>query len=244
MDHSPLARLPAELRDDIYERALHQDWPIRAPWYPKETVGVDIDTIIDTAAYSEQAVALTRTCKQIRRESLGLFYSTNIFHITLSNIPLFWEPDEEVEEPNVEVKGERVLVPLWTWLNAIKLEHASLLNSVVVQLGYRKLPLHEDDFAEGDNRELVAAVLHRLRDWSRSAPRRRMTVNMPIQFGWGFEPTLLLRVEFPHAAQGIRQVPWQLSDCVGNGWGEGELRVARETVKVWQEAVFPDSAQQ
>jgi len=66
MDNSPLARLPSELRNRVYELALtvQMDYPI----YLR-----DIDLHI----------GLTRTCRQARNESRPMFYAFNRFEISL-----------------------------------------------------------------------------------------------------------------------------------------------------------------
>lgn len=74
MDVSPLARLPSELRNNIYEFVFYQRRTVivnirdgHAQWQPplRET----------------QPLALAGTCKQLRSESLPVFYGINTFEI-------------------------------------------------------------------------------------------------------------------------------------------------------------------
>lgn len=71
MDHSPLARLPPELRNKIYEIALTQEKPV-ARFHPYISRARD---------HCTHRLALTRTCKQIHAESSQLFYSCNTFKL-------------------------------------------------------------------------------------------------------------------------------------------------------------------
>lgn len=65
MDNSPFARLSPELRNNIYELALHNS---------------DGDIELDSLGCSNQ---LTRTCRQIRIETRAMFYAANEFRVTL-----------------------------------------------------------------------------------------------------------------------------------------------------------------
>lgn len=75
---SPLFRLPAELRNIIYEMALPEDHPISVgttPWYSSTTVPPGTGT----------QPALTRTCRAIRHEALPIFYAENVFITSLAH---------------------------------------------------------------------------------------------------------------------------------------------------------------
>ncbi|KAK3719148.1 hypothetical protein LTR37_004712 [Vermiconidia calcicola] len=80
MDNSPLAKLPAELRNRIYLLALRNEQPIivvvRSGGRPQEAY---------RRLYELRTPqALTLTCKQIRNESINMFYSANAFDIRTS----------------------------------------------------------------------------------------------------------------------------------------------------------------
>ncbi|EME79161.1 uncharacterized protein MYCFIDRAFT_79718 [Pseudocercospora fijiensis CIRAD86] len=72
MDSSPLAKLSAELRNEIYELALSFE---------------DTITVTGTSASSDlecsigHPTALIQTCRQIRSEATRMFYANNTFHI-------------------------------------------------------------------------------------------------------------------------------------------------------------------
>lgn len=66
MNHSPLARLPPELRNHIYELAFAKY------------------TFADMDQKDEIKNALTRTCRQIRTESLGIFLSSAIYRVDVA----------------------------------------------------------------------------------------------------------------------------------------------------------------
>ncbi|KAK5124134.1 hypothetical protein LTR85_001837 [Meristemomyces frigidus] len=80
MDNSPLSTLPAELRDVMYELALHSEDAVVLQWHPDlggfracSSAGLPIPI----------RLALTETCKQTRSECLQLFYTSNTFELRL-----------------------------------------------------------------------------------------------------------------------------------------------------------------
>ena len=88
MEQSPLLRLPAELRIKIYEYALwHKDGITIKPYLGKPS--------LSWLPKHNRPLALTSTCRQLRHESLPVFYSTSLF--TLEHTPLFreWQAGEQ-----------------------------------------------------------------------------------------------------------------------------------------------------
>lgn len=79
MDDSPLGRLPAELRNHIYELAVLHDKPIvldpnrNAAYKPRPRGSI-----------SGLLTALLYTCKTIHTEALPIFYGVNTFEIRVS----------------------------------------------------------------------------------------------------------------------------------------------------------------
>ncbi|KAK5122089.1 hypothetical protein LTR85_004335 [Meristemomyces frigidus] len=70
MEASPLKRVPAELRNRIYELALHKPEGIIVRSYvPKMW------------ARRYVSIGLTMTCRELRRDATSMFYATNIFSI-------------------------------------------------------------------------------------------------------------------------------------------------------------------
>ncbi|KAK5746004.1 hypothetical protein LTR17_001134 [Elasticomyces elasticus] len=77
MDASPLQRLPAELRVEIYELVLVQEAPIFVA--NKKERGRPIQY---RSRLSQDTLAITMTCKAMHRESAQLVFSCNVFSIT------------------------------------------------------------------------------------------------------------------------------------------------------------------
>ena len=71
MDSSPLARLPAELRELIYQYALYQRAYIR--------IGISSGTPHLYNFEDPLDLSLTKTCRQLRAESLPALYAMNTF---------------------------------------------------------------------------------------------------------------------------------------------------------------------
>ena len=74
MDSSPFSRLPAELRNNIYELALHQDAELLVS---KNKIRYPHLKLRSSKPY--RALAFTQTCRDIRLESSALFYKVNTF---------------------------------------------------------------------------------------------------------------------------------------------------------------------
>ena len=87
MDASPLKKLPPELRNRIYERVLSRPNGVQVRMKGDEP----------RAYYSSRALAAT--CRAVRSEALGIFWSINDFHITTHHFqfcttsnPVFGKP--------------------------------------------------------------------------------------------------------------------------------------------------------
>lgn len=76
MDRSPLAKLPAELRNHVYELALRHPVPLKLYWDPI------LDEFHRLEAFRPRLpLALTETCQQVRVECTQIFYAINTFII-------------------------------------------------------------------------------------------------------------------------------------------------------------------
>ena len=81
MDQSPLSTLPPEIRNDIYVMALSQDSPItlvhlrRKGWKR-----------LEEPSTKPNILALTKTCKNVRRECTQIFYAVNTFALRVANV--------------------------------------------------------------------------------------------------------------------------------------------------------------
>ncbi|KAK3636451.1 hypothetical protein LTR56_014238 [Elasticomyces elasticus] len=78
MDDSPLSRIPAELRNRIYELALLQPEPITLTTHMKINATEPCYTCAPSLAI-QHPTALTMTCVAIHREASKLFYAPNAF---------------------------------------------------------------------------------------------------------------------------------------------------------------------
>ncbi|KAK5683919.1 hypothetical protein LTS10_003782 [Elasticomyces elasticus] len=75
MDGSPLRRIPAELRLDIYERVLKQQTPVFVANEAQRCMRYG-------SRLPANALAILQTCKAMRREIAQLFFTCNDFSIT------------------------------------------------------------------------------------------------------------------------------------------------------------------
>lgn len=85
MERSPLNRLPAELRLNIYEFALtlssKRAPALVRPPYTETSYKVFVKYTMKGNDINYFQLALTQTCRAIRHETSGLFYKLNIFRI-------------------------------------------------------------------------------------------------------------------------------------------------------------------
>ena len=110
MEDSPLARLPKELRDEIFAYALHFE----------EGIGIVIRNDLPYLKLphpSSYPLALTQVCKIVRKESLSDFYSNNVFRIR----PF----------PGDSRSGEIIE----RWLKQIGYANRSIIRQVDIELG-------------------------------------------------------------------------------------------------------------
>ncbi|KAK4900093.1 hypothetical protein LTR27_002856 [Elasticomyces elasticus] len=75
MDGSPLQRIPAEIRVDIYERVLKQQTPVFVANETQRRMRYGSRLPANT-------LAITQTCKGMRHEIAQLFFTSNVFSIT------------------------------------------------------------------------------------------------------------------------------------------------------------------
>ncbi|CAK1366563.1 unnamed protein product [Cercospora beticola] len=139
MENSPLNKLSAELRNEIYELVLAQDKPL-----------VICSEHPDPNSTAVQP-PLTRVCRQIRAEALGLFYHCNTFLIEMITSRLWeWPPNDswgfpfECEyEYTCPMTGqgtstyareilERRTYEVSKWLKVTRQEHHDIINRVKV----------------------------------------------------------------------------------------------------------------
>ncbi len=79
MENSPLARLPAEIRNDIYQLVLTQPSQILCYYNGTKAFSKEREWEKNTVT---KTLAITSTCQQIRQECGDLFLECNTLHIT------------------------------------------------------------------------------------------------------------------------------------------------------------------
>ncbi|KAK5683920.1 hypothetical protein LTS10_003783 [Elasticomyces elasticus] len=128
MDASPLQRLPAELRVEIYELVLVQKAPIFVA--NKKERGRQIQY---RSRLSRHALAITVTCKAIHRESAQLVFSCNSFSITGPQVSRYsyGEPDP-AKDKHFPAKNKHALADFVT---AVGSASAAMVGGIEVMLG-------------------------------------------------------------------------------------------------------------
>ncbi|KAK4550268.1 hypothetical protein LTR36_003235 [Oleoguttula mirabilis] len=111
MDQSPLARLAPKLRKRIYKLVQEHEAPIMVSDPHRNSSGENLSR--------HHYLALMRTCRKVRAESLQLFYTTNTFAFE----PGIWQYQ------NVE---ERSMVAFDSFRRAISGKSAAALRTVVI----------------------------------------------------------------------------------------------------------------
>ncbi|KAK5115868.1 hypothetical protein LTR85_009462 [Meristemomyces frigidus] len=134
MDHSPLATLPRELRDEIY----------RLTFYTLEGVTIGPNALRDSRArihaykpaHAQHLVGIMDACKQLRQEMLDiimsregavLFYSLNTFHFSIGTV-------EESLRSHRKVDSNRRSSIAGPWLAHIGAVNASLIRIMDLKL--------------------------------------------------------------------------------------------------------------
>ncbi|KAK5713802.1 hypothetical protein LTR17_017486 [Elasticomyces elasticus] len=118
MDGSPLQRIPAELRLDIYERVLKQQTPVFVANEAQRRMRYGSRLPANT-------LAITQTCKEVRREIAQLFFTCNDFSITGPQVTAY----RRVEGAKC---GQH---PLSDLVATIGLANAGMVHGVEVMLG-------------------------------------------------------------------------------------------------------------
>lgn len=119
MEKSPLSKLAAELRNQVFEYALTSAEDI--------VVKPKTDSYNDPPSYKpryrlDTAVALTMTCRQIRRETLATFYWINTFYHCS-------------KDPYAKDAPLTVLKSVSSWLHRIGSENPSWTRKITLDFG-------------------------------------------------------------------------------------------------------------
>jgi len=133
MDASPFASLPAELRLRTFEYVMLYDGTLKA----KKEMHPGTQLALWPRGYPP--IAMSRTCRQARNETLPIFYGSNEFEIELGYIGQ--------DSSTLERVDKRVGV-VANWLFRMGLRQARLLRHVRIRIGIgtwsalRGLPPH------------------------------------------------------------------------------------------------------
>lgn len=189
MEASLFGRLSGELRNLIYEWALleRHDEPqiIDLEKCPDETFRF---TPSNDVSASLSIFGLPQTCKQIRRESLRLYYSLNRFHF-------------ETEYLKTQDK-DGIIEALQDFVHKIGPGQAREMRDVTINLGTVKghdVPL----FIDWRHMALLKAMFH---------PRGRTKIRFHLGSCWGTEFTLGTRVSIMEQLDQIAEIwiwTWQ-----------------------------------
>lgn len=129
MDASPLNKLPAELRLEIYALVLEQPCAISL------VRSKDENTLVfeQGCGSKDQFLAITETCRLVRQESLPVFYHHNDFWFptlpatTSFDSPGALSPDNPLDAVNVTLFGD--------WLRGIGEESAASIRYLAFDFG-------------------------------------------------------------------------------------------------------------
>lgn len=114
MENSPLSRLPAELRNNIWERVLLSC----------------IEILVSDKSYKQwRPPALLRSCRELRREASGLYYAGNTFPLKCRDIFCVLNKFLGSERGSVGC-AKHVDMLLLSWLSVLSASSRAHLRSV------------------------------------------------------------------------------------------------------------------
>lgn len=139
MDNSLLDKLPGELRNRIYAYVL-SSWGITfVSFLPRYRVAgpkpshhdLRIEAGAHTHPQSRHLLALTHTCRQIRQETQGLFFSLNKIRFPVSLVPRITFPEfcNKTSPPIAAAPAMRA------WLEARNAEDIAALREITIDAG-------------------------------------------------------------------------------------------------------------
>ena len=136
MDHSPLGKLPAELRNKIYELTLRSEEDICLTQRPETNISLrryqqQVPACDESSrAYVPNLLALTQTCKRLRAESHIIFFNINSFYFP-SNI---WtdEPDR-LDTKTIRHCAQTYLAACIEWLQQVGPEKAHAIRRWTIE---------------------------------------------------------------------------------------------------------------
>lgn len=132
MDTSPFANLAGELRNRIYELVLHEPEGFKFLYKISPRNKNVLKGICKTngVAKEKQFLAITKVCRQIRKEALRLFYNLTSFTQPMH----FWRFGSRMSRPQMQRYGLH-LKHARKWLNAIGFENSDAISRFELYLG-------------------------------------------------------------------------------------------------------------
>lgn len=125
MNASPLAKLLAELRNNIYYDVLFQEDDIKLSFEPAGN-NQKSRVVVRESGHQRQLLALTFTCKPLRRETHDLFFALNSFEILV---------------PETRAGSGASSIPIHRFLDGVTtLSARSAIKSVTLNIGRYHLP--------------------------------------------------------------------------------------------------------
>lgn len=130
MDASPLQKLPVEIRLATYELVLTEDSLILILYRPRgaRIVSKATDKVCNGLVLSTRhsLCALFTTCKEIRSESLPIFYKHNTFEICTGNYDM-----TSIMERQCVLRTEQAVLPLQIFTKSLGSTKPSKLDVIV-----------------------------------------------------------------------------------------------------------------
>ena len=163
MDDSPLQMLSPELRNTIYELVLYQpDGVVVSVWDGRPQLK-------RRAEQRNNPLALTQTCKQVREESVLLFYYINCFQLRS------YQLDEVMEKEAIDSSRIGWRGGLQKWIGNVGKFNLSQIGQLEIWTGHWKL--FTDDFSKIAGRS-IQKLQSDLEDIN-------IQVNITMNIDWG-----------------------------------------------------------
>ncbi|KAF2765370.1 hypothetical protein EJ03DRAFT_354950 [Teratosphaeria nubilosa] len=173
MDASPLQKLPAELRNDIYELVLTQNRPINL------SVGKKKDECLAKLDYNNRRIspnflAITTTCRTIRADTRQMFYFVNDFVVGRQGMDKI--PADAAMPNKIRAFTNNHMARINRFLCTIGTENATSIGSITFRLD---IGIHPYDSAPfGDLKAVGRALISELRALAGDIPLRRAAVTL------------------------------------------------------------------
>ncbi|KAK3053602.1 hypothetical protein LTR09_005346 [Extremus antarcticus] len=181
MDHSPLRKLPAEIRNEISSLALAAEDTIMVKQIPSGHRSKSYEDAayrgVHLKGHGRRLRALSDTCRELRNDTTHMFFSVNSFAPYLPAPHLDYVADRSDPPP---VGAKAFLTPLNEFLTLLQKSGVNYIHSVLVIF-----PTSESELSE-DHDILLEQV-----EWAISMAQGRMSGNM--MFGFEFREVLNAR---------------------------------------------------